>query len=151
MAIEIGLPEVSAGIIIFAAIQYLASLWISERLKTSLQKEHSQFLENLKWDIKVREQAVRVAEYLALARNLKEDSPSTDYQKANQLSWELAMWLPEDIYKEMVSSIATPNGKTNELSTVISVRRLLLQKEAGNLTPDNIAHHAPGIGKGRVS
>ena len=94
---------------------------------------------------------MRFAEYLALARNLKEDSPDTDYRKANQLSWELAMWLPEDIYKEMASSIATPNEKTNELSTVVSVRKLLLQKEAGNLTPDNIAHHAPGIGKDRVT
>ncbi len=151
MAIEMGLPEVSAGVLLFATLQYLASLWISERLKTSLQKEHSQFLENLKWDIKVREQAVRVAEYLALARNLKEDSPDTDYRKANQLSWELAMWLPEDIYKEMVRSITIPNENTNELSTVVSVRKLLLQKEAGNLSSENIAHHAPGIGKGRVT
>lgn len=147
MTVEIGLAGVSAGIILFAVLQYLASLWISERLKTSLQKEHSQFLEYLKWDLKVREQAVRVAEYLALARNLKEDSPDTDYRKANQLSWELAMWLPEDIYKEMVTSIVSPNEKTNELSTVVSVRKLLLQKEAGNLTTENIAHHAPGIGK----
>ena len=55
MTLEIGLPEVSAGVILFAALQYLSSIWISERLKTSLQKEHSTFLENLKWDLKVRE------------------------------------------------------------------------------------------------
>jgi hypothetical protein len=150
MTLEIGLPEVSAGVILFAALQYLTSIWISERLKTSLQKEHSTFLENLKWDLKVREQAVRVAEYLALARNLKEESPDTDYRKANQLSWELAMWLPEDIYKEMVVSIATPNEETNVLSTVVSVRKLLLQKNAGNLTTENIVHHAPGIGNDRT-
>jgi len=55
MTLEIGLPEVSVGVILFAALQYLTSIWISERLKTSLQKEHSTFLENLKWDLKVRE------------------------------------------------------------------------------------------------
>lgn len=93
---------------------------------------------------------MRVAEYLALARNLKGESPDTDYRKANQLSWELAMWLPEDIYKEMVVSIATPNEETNELSTVVSVRKLLLQENAGNLTTENIAHHAPGIGNDRT-
>ena len=93
MTLEIGLPEVSAGVILFAVLQYLTSIWISERLKTSLQKEHSTFLENLKWDLKVREQAVRVAEYLAFARNLK---------------------------------------------------------NAGNLTTENIAHHAPGIGNDRT-
>jgi hypothetical protein len=151
MTIELDLPAVSAGVLLLAALQYLASLWISERLKTSLQKEHSQFLENLKWELKVREQAVRVAEYLALARNLKENSSDTDYRTANQLSWELAMWLPEDIYKEMVSSIATPNEKTNELTTVVSVRKLLLHNRAGNLTAENVARHAPGIGKDRVT
>lgn len=91
MAFTLGLPEISLGVVLFGALQYLASLWISERLKTSLQKEHSTFLENLKWELKVREQAVRVAEYLALARNLKEDSPDSDYRTANQLSWELSM------------------------------------------------------------
>ena len=63
MTIDIGLPEVSLGVLLFAALQYLASLWISEKLKTSLQKEYSQFLEDLKWELKVREQAVRVADY----------------------------------------------------------------------------------------
>lgn len=147
MTIEMGWIEVSLGVLLLGGLQFLASLWVTERLKTSLQKEHSKFLENLKWELKVREQAVRVAEYLAHARNLKEDSPEADYLKANQLSWELAIWLPEDIYKEMVNAITAPNAKTNELSTVVSVRKLLLQEKAGNLVPENIAHHAPGIGK----
>lgn len=147
MSFTLGLLEISLGVVLFGALQYLASLWISERLKTSLQKEHSTFLENLKWELKVREQAVRVAEYLALARNLKEDSPDLDYRKANQLSWELAMWLPEAIYKKMSNAIAKPSDNTNELTTVVSVRSLLLKEKAGKLTPDDIAHHAPGIGK----
>lgn len=147
MAFNLGLPEIGLGVVLFAALQYLASLWISDRLKASLQKEHAEFLESLNWDMKVREQAVRVAEYLALARSLKDDSPDSDYRKANQLSWELAMWLPEDIYKKMVGAIARPNGTTNELTTVVSVRSLLLKEKAGNLTSENIAHHTPGIGK----
>ena len=147
MAFTLGLPEISLGVVLFGVLQYLASLWISERLKSSLQKEHSAFLENLKWELKVREQAVRVAEYLALARSLKEDSPDSAYRKANQMSWELAMWLPEDIYKEMVSAITNPSKNTNELTTVVSVRSLLLKEKAGNLTSEHIAHHAPGIGK----
>ena len=147
MTFTLGLPEIILGVVLFGALQYLASLWISERLKTSLQKEHSTFLENLKWELKVREQAVRVAEYLALARALKEDSSDSEYRKANQLSWELAMWLPEEIYKEMVNSIAKPSDTTNELTTVVLVRSLLLKEKAGKLTSENIAHHAPGIGK----
>lgn len=147
MSFTLGLPEISIAVVLFGLLQYLTLLWISERLKTSLQKEHSTFYENLKWELKVREQAVRVAEYLGLARNLKEDSPDSDYRKANQLSWELAMWLPEAIYKEMTNAIVKPCGHSNELTTVVSVRSLLLKEKAGKLTPDDIAHHGPGIGK----
>lgn len=147
MTFTIGFPEIIFGAVLFGVIKYLASLWISERFKTSLQKEHSDFLESLKWEIKVREQAVKVAEYLALSISLKEESPDFDYRKANQMSWELAMWLPEDIYKEMGKAIASPNEQTNVLSTVISVRSLLLKDKAGNLTSKNIGYHAPGIGK----
>ncbi|WP_446008510.1 hypothetical protein [Candidatus Electrothrix sp.] len=147
MEFTLGLPGLTLGLILFGALQYLASLCISERLKTTLQKEHSVFLEKLKWEVKAREQAVRVAEYLALARSLKEDSPGSDFRKANQMSWELAMWLPVDIYREMVKAITSPSERENELTTVVSVRKLLLGEKAGNLTPENIGHHAPGIGK----
>ena len=47
----------------------------------------------------------------------------------------------------MTLAIVQPNQKVNELEVVISVRKLLLGAKAGNLTQDNIAHHAPGIGK----
>jgi|GEM_PF-5467282 len=57
------------------------------------------------------------------------------------------MWLPEEIYKQMAGAIASPNESTNELTTVISVRKLLLKERAGRLSSENIAHHAPGIGK----
>ena len=147
MTFTLGLPEITLGALLFGAFQYLASIYISEKLKMSLQKELSAFLENLKWELKVREQAVRVAEYLALARSLKVDSLDSDYRKANQLSWELAMWLPEDLYKQMVNAIVNPSKNTNELKTVVAVRSLLLKENAGNLTSENIAHHARGIGK----
>jgi hypothetical protein len=126
---------------------FLARNLFIERLKLLLQKEHSKFLDELQWNRKVQEQAARVAEYLALARRLRESSPESDYERANQLSWELAMWLPDEIYKQMTLAIVKPNKDVNELTVTISVRKLLLGEKAGNLTPDDIAHHAPGIGK----
>jgi hypothetical protein len=146
MTFELGLPEISLGIILLGTIQFLASLWISERLKAELQKENAAFIETLKWDLKVREQAKRVAEYMALARRLNETSSDSDYESANQLSWELAMWLPDEIYKQMTTAIAQPNQDVNELSVTISVRKILLGEKAGTLGANDIAHHAPGIG-----
>ena len=149
MTIELGLPEISIGVILLGTLQFLASLWISDRLKASLQKENAIFLEKIRWDIKVREQAERVAEYMAIARDLKESDTSEVYQLANRLNWELAMWLPEDLYKAMMGAIAKPNDKNNPLSVVVAIRKYLLGVAAGELSQNNIGHHAPGIRKNR--
>ncbi len=127
-------------------VAFLARNLVVERLKLSLQKEYSRFLDEMQWNRKVQEQAARAAEYLALARRLKASSSEDDYERANRLSWELAMWLPEEVYKQMVLAIVHPNKDANELSVTVSVRKLLLGTTAGNLSKDDIAHHAPGIG-----
>jgi len=141
-----GITSAISTTVLLSGAAFLSKNWILERLKLSLQKEHSKFLEELQWERKTREQAEKVAEYLALARQLNEESTGEDYRKANQLSWELAMWLPEDIYIETVRAVADPSSETNVLSVVIRVRELLLKDKAGTLSQDNIAHHAPGIG-----
>lgn len=140
--------DVIAGFVGVAAVQVLAMLWIAERLRASLQRETNTLLERLRWDSKVREQATKVAEYMALARNLREDSPESDYRTANRLAWELAMWLPADTYRELGRALAQPSEAANPLRVSIAVRRILLGKDAGDLGPNDIIHHAPGIGKG---
>jgi len=147
MEFLIGMLSSISTTLILAIIIFLARNLFIERLKLALQKEHSKFLDELQWNRKVQAQAARVAEYLALARRLKESSPEPDYERANQLSWELSMWLPVEIYKKMTQAITKPNQDVNELSVAISVRKLLLGDKAGNLGPGDIAHHAPGIGK----
>ena len=77
---------------------------------------------------------------------MKEISSEEQYQKANQLSWELAMWLPSNIYKSMTKALIKPDHKSNPLSVIILVRKELLGNTAGDLIQDDITHHAPGIG-----
>lgn len=132
---------------LLSLISLMAKTWIVERIKLGLQKEHSQFNTDLQWEVKVRERAERVAEYLSLASSLREDSTEEEFRKANRLSWELAMWLPDDIYIQVINAIAHPNERQNNLTAIIAVRKLLLNDKAGKLTENDIAHHAPGIGK----
>ena len=143
MIIQLGLQEICIGAILLGSLQFLVSLLISERLKASLQKENMKYLEKIRWDIKVREQAERVAEYMAIARDLKE---SEEYRRANRLNWELAMWLPEDLYKAMMEALVNPNNNNNLLSVVVAIRKYLLGAAAGGLSQENIGHHAPNIG-----
>lgn len=136
--------------LLFVVFAYIARhyfpLWVAEQMKLQTQKDHTKFSEALKWELKGREQAVKVAEYLALANTLKSCSSEEEYRKANQLSWELAMWLPEDIYKKMVQGVVNRNLDSNELVTVVQVRKLLLGDDSGNLTVDDVAVHGPSIG-----
>jgi len=120
---------------------------IAERIKLYFEKDKVDYITELAWETKTKERAEKVAEYFSLARSLTINSSEDDYKRANKLSWELAMWLPSDIYKQMVFSIAKPSADTNELATIIAVRKLLLQEDSGDLTQDDIAHHGPGIGK----
>lgn len=149
MTVELGLPEISIGVILLGTVQFLATLWVSERLKASLQKENAVFLEKIRWDIKVREQAERAAEYLSIAKDLKESDSSETYRRVNRLNWELAMWLPEDLYKAMMDAVAKPDENNNPLSVVVSIRQYLLGDSAGKIAQNDIGQHAPGIGKNK--
>jgi len=137
------------GLSLLGLLQFITSLWISERLKTSLQQETNEVLEKLRWDFKIREQGAKVAEYMALARNLRHDSSEEDYREANRLAWELAMWLPADVYRALAQALATPTEQFNPLTVTIQVRKILLGNSAGDLTSEHILQHAPGIGEQR--
>jgi hypothetical protein len=47
----------------------------------------------------------------------------------------------------MGKALSKPNSEYNPLSVVISVRKKLLGSADGDLTQEDIIHHAPGIGK----
>lgn len=138
-------------IISLGILQYLFSKWLEARLENSIKHEYDKLIEDYKYNIKIREQAARTAEYLALAHRLKTDSPPSDYERANQLSWELAMWLPTELYEKMGQALTSPSRENNILTIVIECRKLLLKENAGTLDSEKIASHAPGIGKSKAS
>lgn len=145
------ITEILTIIVPLAILQYLSSKWLEARLESSIKHEYDKLVEDYKYDIKIREQAARAAEYLALAHRLKADSLQPDYERANQLSWELAMWLPTELYKKMTQAIASPSQDNNVLTVIIECRKLLLKESAGTLNSESIASHAPGIGKPKAS
>ncbi|WP_243974113.1 hypothetical protein [Vibrio natriegens] len=147
MEIIIGIVSSFSTASLIGLAVYLSKNWLLERLKLSLQKEHTEFLDKLNWERKQKEQAAKVAEYLAFVNQLSETDDKSEFIRANQLSWELAMWLPDEIYREVTNAIINRSETCNELTAVMAVRNLLLEKQAGSLNQDQIAVHAPGIGK----
>jgi hypothetical protein len=88
--------------------------------------------------------AEKVAQYLVLAGTLDKTSPHEDYDRANELSLELAMLLPGPLYRCMVEAAAHPNGKVNPASVAVMMRSELVALDEGVLTAEQVAFHAPG-------
>jgi hypothetical protein len=127
-------------VLAIAGGQFLTGTWVKAKIERSIKSKYD-------LELKAKERAERVAKYMAIASTLKDDSSEESYLKANRLSWELAMWLPTDVYRSMGKAISQPNSENNPLSVVILVRKELLGSAAGNLTQDDIIHHASGFGK----
>jgi len=93
---------------------------------------------------KQREQTSLVAEYAALAYTLKDTDDAQTYRRANQLSWQLFLWLPTDAYRKLGRGLAHNNKELAD--ALVDVRKILLGREAaGTLGPDDIIIHGPNI------
>lgn len=88
--------------------------------------------------------AEKVAQYLVLAGTLDKNSALEDYDRANELSLELAMLLPSSIYRQMTEASTGANAKLTAASVAIMLRAELLATEAGDLEARQIAVHVPG-------
>ena len=150
MSTQLTLSDLLSAVVGLGALQFLVALWLSERFKAQLQRENAAILESLRWDLKSREQAAKVAEYMAAAQSLTENDSSNRYLRVNQLSWELALWLPTDVYRLLGQAVTERTSEANETTVLIQVRQHLLNTKAGDLLPSEIVCHAPGIGKHRA-
>lgn len=134
---------VLAGI---GVIQFFLAIWTKARLEASIKSEYDRLLEDYRFEQRAKEQAAKAAEYIALARDLKTTATAADYRRANQLAWELALWLPDDLYRKLARALTSPQSKENNiLGVLVEIRKLLL-KTPGTLNDDEVLHHAPNFG-----
>jgi hypothetical protein len=123
------------------ACTWFSSHWIDGQMKARFDVA----LENYKFELKAREQAAAIAEYAALAINLKATDDAQTYRRANQLAWELFLWLPDDVYRKLGRGLSDPSEKGEMASALTDVRKLLLSDRAGTLGPDDLIVHGPNI------
>lgn len=86
----------------------------------------------------------KVAQYLVLAGALDKSSPLEDYERANELSLELAMLLPAPVYRSLVEAAAHPTERLNPSSVALMVRKALFDSD-GEEQPVLLAVHVPGL------
>jgi len=94
--------------------------------------------------ITLEQLVAKVAEYLSIAPHLTEFDKDDRYQRVNQLALELAVWLPSELYIKLGQAIANPCEENNPGTVICEVRKLYGE---GQLSPNKVIVHAPGIGK----
>lgn len=124
------------------ALAPLVRAWI-ERL---IGHKFDRRMEEHRREDRIREQAAKAAEYLALTFPLEASDDKGIYHRANQLGWELAFYLPPEVYRHVRDAVAGKRVDRNPLTAVIAVREHLLGKGAGDLAPEELAIHYPNAG-----
>ena len=132
--------------VLYAFFSWLGAQWLGAVVKSYFDKA----AEDYKFELRAHEQGAKIAEYASIVfRGLEGNDPPEKYQRANQLSWELFLWLPPDTYRKLGAGLTGDRVKLADAMTL--VRRQLLKDRAGNLGPNDIIVHHPGIGKQKGS
>jgi hypothetical protein len=122
------------------ALVWISSRWLDARMKSHFDGA----MEDYRHELSARVQAAKIAEYAATVIDLKATHSEDLYRRANQLSWELFLWLPDDVYRQLGKGVG---GSAKDLAeAMISVRKSLLANP-GTLGPDDIIVHRPNIGR----
>ena len=137
MTIELGAAHFTIITIVIAIIQFI----FYELIKSFIKKRNDEFLESVKWDFKVKEQATKIAEYIALARSLSDNSSKEDFAKVNALVFELQLWLPKETFEKLGYAIKYPE-KDNNVHTILNdIRKELLKDKFEPIDEDYFIEH----------
>ena len=116
-----------AALVIF----YLIRKWFDARLVESIRGEYqrelaklnhdfAKKLEDYKEEIKIRAQAARTAELLAVALS----SDNGKARELNKLAWELSLWLPANLVIDLANCLAPSENPKHPKEILVEVRKI---------------------------
>jgi len=115
--------------LLFGALQVAAAVWLKARLEASIRHEYDRRLENYRRELDRKQRAAIVAELFA-----EWASPTPDRKVLNRLSWEVSLWLPSSIVKDVTKRLANASDAREVKDILVDVRK--------HLAPgDDIAAH----------
>ncbi len=142
MKLEITIKYAAVIVLAFSVVQFLLSIWVKSQIENAIEMKYARLLEDYRYTLRAKERAEIVAEYLALYTH-----ESTSYQRLNQLSMELALWLPADLYKRLAKAMqkfsAGDHEGENIITVLMDIRSFLLGDTGGLTDEDIIVHREP--------
>lgn len=120
-----------------AAVLYFV---IQKIVEGKISHEYDKKLENYKYEMTRREQAVKIASVFAKRFS------QPQYAEINQLLWELSLWLPVEKYKKLCEALkqsdnddGTQNKSYDPRQLLVDIRKEL--KTPGELSKEDIVRY----------
>lgn len=132
------LPDIGAIAALWALLAFLTGEWFKYRLQNSIKHEYDRKLEEMKFDLRKREQAARVAKLLAMSFD-----PTTKSREFNELAWELSLWLPGDLVWEITKCLCGESTAKNPKEILIEIRKVLNNGVDDGLEAGQLVHRQP--------
>jgi hypothetical protein len=127
---------VGGSVVLLAGLQFGLMTLLKVRIEESVKHENAKKLEDYRNDIKIREQAAKVAQLLAHVR--WHDGKGNE--ELDRMAWELSLWLPTDLCCRLTEALVKNESVGDFKQVLIDVRKLLLKDQAGDLKAENIPH-----------
>ena len=141
----LSLPDFGAIALLWAVLAFLSGEWLKYRLEHSISHEYDRKLEEMKYEMRKREQAARVAKLLAMSFD-----PETKPREFNELAWELSLWLPKDLVWEITKCLCGESTAKNPKEILIEIRKVLNGGEDDGLEAGQLVHRLPSGEPARV-
>jgi hypothetical protein len=122
--------------VILGVLQVVCSAWIRSTVESSVKLKYDALLEEVRFDIKKREQAALIAELFAEWATRSTGEP-INVKRLNQLTWEAFLWLPEEVARELSDTLAHNPGSKDIRGLLIDVRKVI-QPRQDSLKPNEI-------------
>jgi hypothetical protein len=134
------LTSLLAGGVSGTIVAFLLKTWIEARLKASIEHEYDRKLEALRFEMRAREQAAKVAELMTEARDGSTELTPDPAKNINKLAWELSLWLPADTVRELISHLCYAEGSKTMKEVLVDVRKHILANPKDDLKAEQIVH-----------
>lgn len=125
----------SSTVVSVFVVNFLLKYWIKARLEQSIKHEYDKKLEELRFEIKKREQSSLIAELFSSWLIIKQDELRN--RQLNKLSFEMSLWLPDDIAFEINKRLKNLGGAKRAEELIVECRKII-QGTDTKLRPEDI-------------
>ncbi len=127
----------SSTVVSVFVVNILIKYWVKARLEQSIKHEYDKKLEEYRFEMRKREQAAIIAELFSQWVIIKQKNDETRFRELNRLSFEMSLWLPDEIAVEINKGLKNlDTAKTPEV--LLLDCREIIQGEKSKLRPDDI-------------